>query len=253
MFGIRFGISPRVSVVHLEGRIGDNLQFVSARQLLRDAFNQPNLAAVCLVINSPGGCPVNSSLLANYILYLSEKKRVPVLAFVDRVAASGGYILALAAHKIFVNEYSMVGSIGAVMKTMSFQDLLENLGVKPLVLTAGQKKGMMNPLQSPDEDALTECQGLLNQAHHNFKTFVNSRRGEKLKQDEIEEIFSGNIFMGSRAVELGLADDVYAVMEVKLAEEINMADFKMVHFERKVSRLRKIFSRSLEMMAQLFN
>merc|ERR1719348_2674057 len=186
--------------------------------MIKNAFEVPRLVAISVIINSSGGCPVNSSLIAEYIISLSELHDIPVFAFVERVAASGGYILALAANKIFANEYSIVGSIGAIITTVSFEDFLHKFGIKPIILTAGGKKGMMNPLETPNRKEVEEVQILLDEAHKNFINFVKLRRGDLLKADESEEIFSGNVFMGKKALVFGLVDDIYTVMEETLSK-----------------------------------
>jgi len=202
---------PVVAVVRLAGVIGQagpwrgGLTLESLNEPLERAFRLSRLAAVALVVNSPGGSPVQSALIARRIRELAEEKKVRVLAFVEDVGASGGYWLATAADEIIVDDCSVIGSIGVVSAGFGFPALLERLGVERRLETAGERKAMLDPFRPRDEAEVVRLRGLLDELHETFKTQVRNRRAGRLKAPE-EELFSGEFWTGRRAVELGLAD-----------------------------------------------
>lgn len=202
---------PVVAVVRLAGVIGQagpwrgGLTLESLNEPLERAFGLSRLAAVVLSINSPGGSPVQSALIARRIRELAEEKKVRVLAFIEDVGASGGYWLATAADEILVDDCSVVGSIGVVSAGFGFPALLERLGVERRLETAGERKAMLDPFRPRDEAEVARLRGLLEELHETFKAQVRSRRKDRLKAPE-EELFSGEFWTGRRAVDLGLAD-----------------------------------------------
>ncbi|MDF2095018.1 S49 family peptidase [Aquibaculum arenosum] len=202
---------PVVSLVRLNGVIGhvgplrNGLTLESLREPLDRAFAPKRLDAVALAINSPGGSPVQSALIAERIRELADEKKVRVLAYIEDVGASGGYWLASAADEILVDSSSVVGSIGVVSAGFGFPALLERLGVERRVETAGERKAMLDPFQPRDQAEVERLRGLLTELHENFKEQVRHRRKGRLKASE-EELFSGEFWTGRKAVELGLAD-----------------------------------------------
>lgn len=202
---------PVVAVVRLNGVIGQagplrsGVTMESLAEPLERAFRMSRLSAVALAINSPGGSPVQSALIARRIRELAEEKGVRVLAFIEDVGASGGYWLATAADEILVDESSVVGSIGVVSAGFGFPALLERLGVERRVETAGRRKAMLDPFQPRDEAEVDRLRGLLAELHETFKEQVRKRRKGRLKAPEVE-LFNGEFWTGKRAVELGLAD-----------------------------------------------
>jgi serine protease SohB len=162
--------------------------------------------AVVLVINSPGGSPAQSSLVAARIRRLADEKKVPVLAFVEDVAASGGYWLATAADEILVDATSIVGSIGVISAGFGFPALLDRWGVERRVYTAGRSKSQLDPFRPENPEDVARLDDLLAQLHETFIAQVKARRGAKLAADA--DLFTGEVFIGARAVELGLADGV---------------------------------------------
>ncbi|HEX4703474.1 MAG TPA: S49 family peptidase [Pseudonocardiaceae bacterium] len=193
-------ISPAVSPI---GRGAINLGTVESA--LTRAFHHDRLVAVALAVNSPGGAATQSAMVAERIRGLAKEARVPVLAFCEDVAASGGYWLACAADEIYAHATSMVGSIGVVSAGFGMAGLLERFGVERRVHTAGVRKVRLDPFRPErQEDVawLTELQGAL---HEQFVAWVRERRGEKLAGDA-EDLFSGEVWTGPRALELGLID-----------------------------------------------
>lgn len=205
---------PVVPVVRLTGvlspgatplRSGLSLQRLAP--LLKRAFAMPGAKAVALVINSPGGSAVQSSLIARRIRQLSRERDLPVIAFVEDVAASGGYWLACAADEIVVDGSSIVGSIGVISAGFGFTEALSKLGIERRVHTAGEKKGMLDVFQPERPEEVQHLKALQAEIHQRFIAWVKERRGLRLKAPE-SELFSGAFWTGETGVALGLADRV---------------------------------------------
>jgi serine protease SohB len=203
---------PTVALVRLQGLIaprtapfGESLAIGPLAPVLERAFGLPRLAAVLLVVNSPGGSAAQSSLIAARIRRLAEKKQVPVIACVEDAAASGGYWLACAADEIVCDPASILGSIGVISAGFGFQDAIARLGVERRLRTAGAEKSFLDPFRPADPGDEARLAELLALLHEEFKAWVRSRRGDRLKAPEAE-LFTGRFWTGRRAVELGLAD-----------------------------------------------
>ena len=205
--------APVVPVVRLAGVIGQvgplrsGLTFETVREPLERAFRMKRVAAVALAINSPGGSPVQSALIARYIRELADEKNIRVLAFIEDAGASGGYWLATAADEILVDPSSIVGSIGVISAGFGFPALLDRLGVERRVETAGTRKALLDPFQPRREEDVAHLRGMLEELHEAFKEQVRTRRRGRLQAPE-EELFTGEFWGGRRAVELGLADSI---------------------------------------------
>lgn len=209
-----FGAAPPlVTVLRLHGSIGRVGQFrsgidaASSYPLIERAFAPKRLAAVALSINSPGGAPVQSSLIHQRIRQKAAEKKVPVLAFVEDVGASGGYWLALAADEIFADENSIVGSIGVIAAGFGFTGLIERLGIERRVYAQGTRKAMLDPFRPENPDDIARVKALQAEIHDSFKAMVRSRRGGRLKGDD-EALFNGDIWTGRGALALGLVDGI---------------------------------------------
>lgn len=200
---------PLVAVVRLSGMIaagGRGLNDAGIAPAIEKAFQKGKPAAVALVINSPGGSPAQSSLIAARIRRLSAEKEIPVVAFVEDVAASGGYWLACAADEIFVDPTSVVGSIGVISAGFGFQEMLEKIGVERRVHTAGRSKSFLDPFRPEQEDDIARLRAIQDQLHETFIDLVKDRRGAKLAEND--DLFTGAVWLGSNAVDQGLADGV---------------------------------------------
>jgi signal peptide peptidase SppA len=174
---------------------------------LERAFSTRNARAVALAINSPGGSPAQSHLIYQRIRQLAEEKKIPVLAFIEDVGASGGYMLACAADEIVCDPFSIVGSIGVVGASFGFPKLMEKLGVERRVYTAGERKVMLDPFQPEKPDDLKRIKAIQKDIHEHFIALVKARRGAKLTgTDKI--LFSGEFWTAQAAIELGLADRI---------------------------------------------
>lgn len=206
----RFNRSPVISVLRLHGAIGGGgvrggLSDAALAQQIEQAFAPKRLKAVALSINSPGGSPTQSALIAARIRRLADEKDVEVYAFCEDVAASGGYWLATAGDEIWADDNSIIGSIGVIYAGFGFQTLLEKQGIERRVHTAGKSKSMLDPFQPEKPEDVERIKTLQEQIHQNFITQVKSRRGDKLPD---QDLFTGDVWVGAGAVEVGLADGV---------------------------------------------
>ncbi len=200
---------PLVSVVRLNGMIASGARGLNddaIAPVLDKAFSRGKPKAVALIINSPGGSPVQSSLIGARIRRLSEENDVPVYAFVEDVAASGGYWLATAADEIWIDPTSVVGSIGVISSGFGLNKFIENYGIQRRVYTAGQSKSMLDPFRAEKPADVKRLKGILEQLHDVFIAQVKSRRGAKLPEDQ--DLFTGEIWVGEKAVDIGLVDGV---------------------------------------------
>lgn len=180
---------------------------------LNRAFADPGSVAVVVRINSPGGSPVQAGMINDEMGRLRKEypeKRLYVV--VDEICASGGYYIAVAADKIYVNKASIVGSIGVLMDGFGFTGIMDKLGVERRLMTAGENKGFMDPFSPQTEKQKTFSQGMLNEIHQQFIDAVRTGRGQRLK--ETPEMFSGLFWIGTKAVQMGLADDFGSVDSV---------------------------------------
>jgi signal peptide peptidase SppA len=187
------------------GRRGLNLEQLGP--LLRRAFTVPRVQAVALLINSPGGSPVQSDLIARRVRAYAVEHKVKVLAFCEDVAASGGYWLACAADEIYALPSSIVGSIGVVSAGFGMQGLIERWGVERRVYTAGERKRALDPFKPEDPEEVARLQAILDQTHGHFKAYVRERRGARLQGDP-EALFTGEFWTGEVALKLGLIDGI---------------------------------------------
>ncbi|HEY3890686.1 MAG TPA: S49 family peptidase [Bradyrhizobium sp.] len=202
-----------VPVVRLSGTIGavtplrPGLMLAGLARTLERAFATKNAKAVALVINSPGGSPVQSRQIYLRIRQLAAEKKLPVLVFVEDVAASGGYMIACAGDEIFCDPSSILGSIGVVGGTFGFQELIRKIGVERRLYTAGAHKAMLDPFLPENPDDVARVKALQREIHAIFIALVKQSRGARLKgADDI--LFSGEYWAGETSVALGLADAI---------------------------------------------
>lgn len=204
---------PVVAAVKLHGVITPTptplgrgvINLAALDSVLTRAFNYDRLRAVALSINSPGGTPTQSALVADRIRGLADRTRVPVLAFCEDIAASGGYWLACAADEIIAHPTSLVGSIGVVSRGFGLHGLLERFGVERRLYTAGANKARLDPFLPAQEDDVVWLHGMQAELHEMFREWVCRRRGNVLATDQ-HDLFTGEVWTGRRAVELGLID-----------------------------------------------
>lgn len=223
----------RIAVVRLEGviksstRLSNGISLCGVKDLLDRAFAS-KACAVALVINSPGGSPVQSALIADYVRRLSAKHDTPVYTFCEDVGASGGYWLLCAGDHVYAQPASIVGSIGVIFSGFGFVDTLKKLGVTRRVHTSGKQKSQLDPFLPEKEESVAHLKVLQSDIHAQFIEYVKKRRGDALKGDE-DDLFSGNFWVGTKALELGLVDglgDMYQVLEDQFGEKIKYEEIK---------------------------
>lgn len=228
-----------VACVNLNGVIGKDsklesgLNLQNVEPLLKRAFEMKKVKAVAITINSPGGSPVQSELIYNYIRELSQEKKIPVYTFAQDVAASGGYWLLLAGDEIYAHNSSIIGSIGVIFSGFGFVDAIKKIGVERRVYTEGKNKAILDPFvpeQAENIEILKDCQ---RDIFEGFKDLVKSRRGEKLGSDENflnEKIFTGAFWSGKKSAELGLVDavaDMRSKMKEKFSEKVEIVNISV--------------------------
>ena len=222
---------PIVSVIRMSGVIaaggrGNVLSDQNLAPLLEKAFKKGKPQAVALSLNSPGGSPVQSSLIGARIRRLSQEHEVPVIAFVEDIAASGGYWLACAADEIIVDRSSIVGSIGVISASFGFHELMERQGIERRVYTAGKDKSMLDPFRPERASDVKRVKDLQTQIHDHFKAHVTERRGAKLSDDK--DLFTGEIWVGERAIDVGLVDAIghlVPVMKDRFGDKVKFATY----------------------------
>jgi serine protease SohB len=204
---------PIVPVVRLAGVIGvvtplrPGLLLSTVARTLERAFSIRNARAVALIVNSPGGSPAQSNLICRRIRQLAEEKEIPVIAFIEDVGASGGYMLACAADEIVCDQYSIVGSIGVVGGSFGFPKLMEKLGIERRLYSSGDRKVMLDPFEPEKPDDVKRLKAIQKEIHEHFIALVKERRGDKLKGSD-KTLFSGEFWTAAKAIELGLADQI---------------------------------------------
>ena len=202
---------PKIAVVRMSGVIADSntkrggISFQKYESILENAFDLHNLKAVALLINSPGGSPAQSQLIGDKIRQLAEEKEVPVYAFTEDVAASGGYWLACAADEIYAVPSSIIGSIGVISASFGFKELIERYGIERRVHTAGKDKGFLDPFTEEKPADVKRLKTLQKDLHTLFTGWVKERRGQKVNGTD-KELFEGAFWTAEKALEYGLID-----------------------------------------------
>ena len=250
MFKKFFSKSIQIPTLRLSGVIASqsgitssSLSINNLEKLIEKLFSEKKSPAVALIINSPGGSPTQSSLIAKKIIELSKEKSKPVFAFVEDVAASGGYWLACAADEIYIDQNSVLGSIGVISPGFGFVDLLTKIGVERRVYTSGKSKSFLDPFKDEKKEDIDRLKNIQEQIHDNFISYVKSRRGKKLNEKNLEEIFSGLFWVGNKAIELGLADGVGSINQILENKFGKKVKIKMIN--QKKSFLQRRFSSSI--------
>ncbi len=243
-FGAR---SNLVSVIRMTGiiasggRLGSrgSLNINELSDALLKAFSLKNVKAVALIINSPGGSPVQSALISEKIRELSKEKDVPVYAFIEDLAASGGYWLSCAADEIFAMEGSIVGSIGVISSGFGAVEAIKKLGIERRVYAEGENKGMLDPFLPERTQDIKQIKKIQKDLHMQFIKWVKNRRGRRLKGTD-KELFNAGIWSGADAKSLGLVDgigNINLIMKERYGKKVKFRDFT-----KKVSWLKQRFS-----------
>jgi signal peptide peptidase SppA len=222
------GDIPVVPVVRLSGVIGfstplkPGLTLATCARSLDRAFSMRRAQAVALLINSPGGSPVQSHLIYRRIRALAAENKRPVIAFAEDVAASGGYMIACAADEIICDLSSIVGSIGVVGGSFGFAKLMDRIGIERRLYTSGENKAMLDPFLPEKPEDVEKLKAVQKEIHEGFIDLVKQSRGAKLKGPE-KTLFSGEYWTGNKAIELGLADgigDLRATLRARFGDDV---------------------------------
>ncbi|MDX2050356.1 MAG: S49 family peptidase [Rickettsiaceae bacterium] len=255
-FEIFNSTKKKVAVLRLNGPIGKasvfgskGLNLENTNKLIEKAFSLSKLSAVILVINSPGGSPVQSELIASRIINLSKEKDIPVYCFIEDVAASGGYWLACAGHEIYGSKSSIVGSIGVISTGFGLTDAISKIGIERRVYTSGKNKSILDPFLPAKKDDIKIITSLQREIHNHFIDYIKSRRGGRLtKSDDL--LFNGEFWSGEVASEYGLIDgidDMYSFIKKRFGKnaKIEYVSPKESWIKKKLNIVSQSFSTSL--------
>ena len=251
-----FSRNTNIPTLRLSGVIGQaglmrtGLSLTSLDKLIEKLFADKKAPAIALIINSPGGSPTQSSLIANKIINLAKDKNKKVISFVEDVAASGGYWLACAGDEIYVDSNSIVGSIGVISPGFGFVDLLKKIGVERRVYTSGKSKSFLDPFKNEKKEDIERLQNIQEQIHENFISYVKSRRGSRINESKIDEIFSGLFWVGQKGIDLGLVDGIGSISEIIEKKFGKKAKIKLI--DQKKSFLQRRLSSSLIDSEEIF-
>ncbi len=238
-----WGGGPVVPVLRLSGTIGavtplrPGLTLSACANVIERAFSVSDAPAVALQINSPGGSPVQSRMIFQRIRDLAREKKLPVYAFIEDVAASGGYELAIAADEIYADPASIIGSIGVIAASFGFVELMQKIGVERRVYTAGERKLILDPFQPVRMEDVERIRRIQSIIHKDFIDLVKERRGRKIEAAG-DSLFTGEFWTGREALELGLIDgiiDIRSKMRERFGEEVRL---RLVPMERGLFRRR---------------
>jgi len=210
-------------VIGSAGRFKQGIDFSGQQEIIKKAFSFKKAKSIAISINSPGGSPVQSHLIHDYIRQLAKKNKKKVIVFVEDVAASGGYLIACAGDEIYANSSSIVGSIGVISASFGFQDAIKKIGVERRVYTAGKNKSTLDPFKEEKEEDIERIKKLQLELHSDFIEVVKKSRGAKLKDPEKNNTFTGEFWSGSASIKLGLIDGIgnaEQILREKFGEDI---------------------------------
>ena len=237
-------------VIGNAGRFKQGIDFAGQEELIKKAFSIKKSLAVAISINSPGGSPVQSHLIYDFIRAQAKKNKKKVIVFAEDVAASGGYLIACAGDEIYANSSSIIGSIGVIYSSFGFTELIKKIGVERRVHTAGKNKSTLDPFLDEKKEDIERLKNIQLDLHKDFIEVVEKSRSSKLKKSEIE-LFSGEFWSGRKAKDLGLIDDIGNANQI-LREKFG-EDVVIKKFEKSKSWLSKKLSSSNDHVDQLAN
>ena len=210
-------------VIGSAGRFKQGIDFSGQQEIIKKAFSYKKAKCIAVSINSPGGSPVQSHLIHDYIKQLAKKNKKKVIVFAEDVAASGGYLIACAGDEIYANSSSIVGSIGVISASFGFQDAIKKIGVQRRVYTAGKNKSTLDPFKEEKDEDIERIKKLQLELHSDFIEVVKKSRGQKLKDPEKNNTFTGEFWSGSASMKLGLIDGIgnaEQILREKFGEDI---------------------------------
>ncbi len=216
-------------VIGSVGKFKQGIDLANQEEVIKKAFSIKKSPAVAISINSPGGSPVQSHLVYEYIKYQSSKNKKKVIIFAEDVAASGGYLISCAGDEIYANQSSIIGSIGVIYSSFGFKDLIEKIGVKRRVYTAGKNKSTLDPFLDEKKEDIERLKNIQLDLHKDFIEVVEKSRASKLKKNLGVELFTGEFWSGRKALELGLIDGIGNANEIlrqKFGENIIIKKFE---------------------------
>jgi signal peptide peptidase SppA len=234
---------PIVAVLYLSGVIGKvsikkGLTLELLDQQIKDLFSIKKLKAICLIINSPGGSPVQSELIALRIRSLATKHNIPIYSFVEDVSASGGYWLACIGDEIYASKSSIIGSIGVISSGFGFHKAIEKLGIERRIYAQGKNKSILDPFEPAEKNDINIVKHIQKEIHEHFISYIKERRAGKLTQSD-DILFNGEFWTGIRALDFGLIDgigDMYNIINQKFGEvEFKYIKPKQSWFQKKLS------------------
>ena len=246
-------IVPHIKLSGIIGNVGkfkQGLDFSGQEDIISKAFSVKKSPCVAITINSPGGSPVQSHLIHDFIKQQAKKNKKKVIVFAEDVAASGGYLIACAGDEIFANSSSIIGSIGVIYSSFGFTELIKKIGVERRIHTAGKNKSTLDPFQEEKKEDIERLKSIQLDLHKNFIDVVEKSRGSKLKKSEIE-LFSGEFWSGTKAMDLGLIDGIGNANQI-LREKFG-EDIVIKRFEKAKSWLSRKLSSSSENIDQFAN
>ncbi len=215
-------------VIGKDSKMSSGISFENSAPIIKKAFETKKIKAVAISINSPGGSPVQSELIYNYIRELSEEKKIPVYTFAQDLAASGGYWLLLSGDEVYAHHSSIIGSIGVIFSGFGFVDLIKKAGVSRRVYTEGKNKAILDPFLPEEEENIVILKDAQRDIFESFKELVKSRRKGKLKEGE-DNLFTGAFWSGKKSAELGLVDGVTSMrskMKEKFGEKVKFIEIE---------------------------
>ena len=246
-------IIPHIKLSGVIGNVGkfkQGIDFSGQENIIHKAFSVKKSPCIAITVNSPGGSPVQSHLIYNFIRHLAKKNKKKVIVFAEDVAASGGYLIACAGDEIYSNSSSIIGSIGVIYSSFGFTEFIKKIGVERRIHTAGKNKSTLDPFLNEKKEDIERLKNIQLDLHKDFIDVVENSRGHKIKKTE-EEIFSGEFWSGRRAKELGLVDgigDANQILKEKYGEDVIIK-----RFEKSKGWLSKKLSSSNDHLDQLVN
>ena len=246
-------IIPHIKLSGIIGNVGkfkQGIDFSGQEEIISKAFAIKKAPCVAITVNSPGGSPVQSHLIYNFIRQKAKKNKKKVIVFAEDVAASGGYLIACAGDEIYANSSSIIGSIGVIYSSFGFTELIKKVGVERRVHTAGKNKSTLDPFLDEKKEDIERLKNIQLDLHKNFIDVVEESRGSKLKKNEVE-LFSGEFWSGNKAKDLGLIDEVGDANKI-LREKFG-EDIVIKKFEKSKGWLSKKLSSSNDQLDQLVN
>ena len=227
-------------VIGSVGRFRQGIDFTGQQEIIKKAFSYKKAKCIAVSINSPGGSPVQSHLIHDYIRQLAKKNNKQVLVFAEDVAASGGYLIACAGDEIYANSSSIVGSIGVISASFGFQDAIKKIGIQRRVYTAGKNKSTLDPFLDEKKEDIERLKNIQLDLHKDFIDVVEKSRSSKLKKNSDIELFTGEFWSGRKSLELGLIDGIGNANEI-LREQYG-EDVVIKKFEKSKSWLARKLS-----------